>query len=279
MNPVSAVIATLKFSIQLANEVRYARHVSNLLVQQLQNTCNILETLDQARRRDLARMPEINQLVVISAEIRLFLQEANTSVQLFRIVFGQYRVKAEELDQKLSRAMSSLNLNLTVLSTVSRNRAIEEDVREADREISANPTYTRVRDTYNQTRANANVVQIRSGELDKIIQAFFTRRNYIMALGPLFNYYQWGTEAEKKKAALFLGHCYRFWAASATNEIEAKTQRESSVHYYSAAFDLGSSTAAVYLAQYCTSMGNAETANLYLERYMLSQEPDRTMFS
>ncbi|KAJ3114730.1 hypothetical protein HDU96_001729 [Phlyctochytrium bullatum] len=278
MNPISVVISTLQVSIHLANQVQHARNVSMLLRQQLINTLNILQNLNQVRRQELERLPEIAQLTAISSEIHLFLQEARTPVQLFRILMGQFRMRAAALDQQLSNAMRSLTLNLVMMNVAERNKAIETDVMEADQVARANPRYTMVRDTFTRTQANANILDFNGGGLDGIIQKFFTRRNYIMALGPLFNYFQHGNAMEQKKAALFLGHCYRLWASSTTNEVEARSQRDLSLFYYSAAYELGSCTAGIYLSQYFTATGDAETANVYLERYMLTQEPDRTMF-
>ncbi|KAJ3104655.1 hypothetical protein HDU96_008854 [Phlyctochytrium bullatum] len=279
MNPVSVVIGSLKLAIHISNEVKYAKHVSRLLVQQVRNTCSILENLDRVKQRDIEQLPQIAQLVVISSEIKRFLQEAKTPAQLFRIMFGQFRTRAQELDQQLSRAMSALTLNLVVLDAAARNQAIADDEREADREVRANPSFTRVRDTYNQTQTNANALPFKGGELDNVIQNFFTKRNYIMALGPLFNYYQRGSDQEKKKAALFLGHLYRLWAVSTTDETQARLHRDSSLNYYIASYDLGSSTAAIYLAEYFTLMGDADMAHSYLEKYTLTQEPDRTLLS
>ncbi|KAJ3097503.1 hypothetical protein HDU96_000373 [Phlyctochytrium bullatum] len=306
---LSAIIGPIRYCITLADEVRYAREASKIIKNEMEDIGSIIEGMDQATQRNLPVLHKVqyDRLTEISQDIKEFLLEAKyptTPIQLLRILMGQYRIKVKTLLKRLSNTKATLSVLLQLPSNVNSpsdvvskaaaensqsdididvndpvtDKAIAEDIRQAKEEVRNNRVHTLIMSTYHQTQSNLTSERYEAGKMDSKIKDFITKRNISFAASKLLTYLEHGDAAEQKKAALFLGHCYRLMASSTTDVDAANAHVETSGYYYKLAHEKGSSTAIIYLAQYAAARGNSELASTYLERFMLTQEPDKTLW-
>ncbi|KAJ3102701.1 U3 snoRNP protein [Phlyctochytrium bullatum] len=280
-----------------ANEgTEYCRKLFEILLSSQHSKPDVLEE----KKRSGEQVPHLDNLQTTLESVQFFIVNCtseNGVVNLF--MDGQYQGKSERHIRDLDIAFEKVKLGAKwshsripeierrVKETLSRIAQSDED--EGMRQIGENPVFTRVRDTYNRTLSTAQPSSHHK-YLDDAIRSLFTKRNVGLAIGVLQYFFTASKEGidphtdegrkkkqEAKKAAIYLGHCYRILSQETTNNSGDGDNLHMSGYWYETAFDLESESAALYMAQFKKRMQEHDAALMYLDWYIERQEPNKTI--